>query len=54
MSTYMTLRDAMAKRALYRRTVRELSALPRDLAIEDMGLNPFDAREIARRAVYGA
>ena len=49
-----TLRDALAKRAIYRRTVREIEALPVDLAIEDMGLNPYEAKEIARRAVYGA
>lgn len=53
MTTLNTLRNALAKRALYRRTVREIEALPVELAIEDMGLNPYDAKAIARAAVYG-
>ena len=53
MTAYTTLRDAIVKRALYNRTKREIAALPVELAIEDMGLNPFDAKEIAHTAVYG-
>jgi len=53
MNTIQSLRDALAKHALYLRTRREIAALPADLAIEDMGLVPFDAKEIAWRAVYG-
>ena len=51
---YKRSREALAKRAMYRRTVREIEALPVELAIEDMGINPYQAREIARKAVYGA
>lgn len=54
MSAFETIREALAKRAMYRRTVREIEALPVDLAIEDMGLNPYYAKDIARQAVYGA
>jgi len=54
MSAFETIREALAKRAMYRRTVREIEALPVELAIEDMGINPYQAREIARKAVYGA
>ncbi len=53
MAAYTTIREAIAKRALYVRTRRELEALPSDLAIEDLGFAPFDAKEIAYRAVYG-
>ncbi len=54
MTAFTSLREAIAKRALYHRTVRELENLPTELAIEDLGLNPCDARSIARTAVYGA
>ncbi len=54
MTAFDSIRDALAKRALYRKTVREIEALPFDLAIDDMGINPYDAKEIARKAVYGA
>ncbi|SMH58330.1 hypothetical protein [Maritimibacter sp. HL-12] len=53
MTAYETIREIIAKRALYHKTVREIEALPVDLAIEDMGINPYKAKEIARRAVYG-
>lgn len=53
MTAFTTLRDFIAKRALYHRTRREIEALPVELAIEDLGLNPYDAKDIARRAVYG-
>jgi uncharacterized protein YjiS (DUF1127 family) len=48
------IRAAAARRAAYNATVAELSALPTSLAIEDLGIYPGDARQIARRAVYGA
>jgi len=53
MSAYETIREIIAKRALYNRTKREIEALPPKLAIEDLGLNPYEADKIARRAVYG-
>ncbi|GGD34502.1 hypothetical protein [Sinisalibacter lacisalsi] len=53
MTAYEKIREIIAKRALYHKTRREIEALPVDLAIEDMGLNPYDAKAIARRAVYG-
>jgi uncharacterized protein YjiS (DUF1127 family) len=54
MTAFDTIREALAKRAMYRRTVREIEALPVEFAIEDIGLNPYDAKDIARKAVYGA
>ncbi len=54
MTAFESIRDALAKRALYHRTIREIESLPTDLAIEDLGLNPADAKTIARAAVYGA
>ena len=53
MTTMQTLRDALSKHALYLKTRREIAALPTERAIEDLGLNPYDAKQIARRAVYG-
>lgn len=53
MTAFENIRDALAKRALYNRTVRELESLPSDLAIEDLGIYPADARAIAKAAVYG-
>ena len=46
-----TLRSAAHRRATYRRTVRELRAMPRDVAI-DLDMDPAEADRIARRAVY--
>lgn len=54
MTTFANLRDAVAKRALYHRTIREIEALPLELAIEDLGLDPTNVKAIARAAVYGA
>ena len=48
-----TMRSAVHKRIAYLRTKRELENLPRDLAIEDLGIYPGDADKIASRAVYG-
>ncbi|WP_292021129.1 hypothetical protein [Maritimibacter sp. UBA3975] len=53
MTAYTKMKTALAKRAHYNRTRRAIAALPTDLAIEDLGLNPYDAKTIARRAVYG-
>lgn len=47
------LRTRLAKRAAYKRTRYELANLPTELAIEDLGIYPGDARQIAARAVYG-
>lgn len=54
MKSLESLRRALAKRAAYHRTVREIRALPVELAIEDMGIDPYNARRIAHTAVYGA
>lgn len=52
MTAFESIREALAKRALYNRTVRELQALPNDIAIEDLGI--YDPKAIAKTAVYGA
>ncbi len=46
------LREAAAKRALYRRTRDEIAGMPRRVAL-DLGIFPEDAELIARRAVWG-
>ncbi len=53
MAFFNDLRIAAKKRAAYNRTVAEISRLPVELAIEDMGIYPSDAHKIALRAVYG-
>lgn len=53
MTAYTKLKSALTQHANYRRTRRAIEALPTELAIEDLGLNPYDAKSIARRAVYG-
>ncbi len=53
MTLINTLRDRLAKRAAYQVTRREIANLPRDLAVEDLGIYPGDAAKIATRAVYG-
>jgi uncharacterized protein YjiS (DUF1127 family) len=53
MTFITTLRTRLAKRAAYQRTRYELANLPTELAIEDLGIYPGDADEIATRAVYG-
>ncbi|MBV0911530.1 hypothetical protein [Anianabacter salinae] len=50
---FETLRDAARRRAAYNRTVAELRSLPIELAVEDLGIFPGDARNMARSAVYG-
>lgn len=47
-----TIRTAAARRAAYRRTVRELRSMPLDVAL-DLDIYQGDAETIARRAVYG-
>lgn len=53
MTAMTQIRSAIARRAAYYRTVRELSALP-PKATDDLGLNPVNAKRIARAVVYGA
>lgn len=53
MTTFASVRSALQKRAAYRQTRFEISQLPVELAVEDLGLLPADADAIARRAVYG-
>lgn len=53
MTLINTLRSALAKRAAYNRTRREIANLPLELAVEDLGIYPGDADRIASRAVYG-
>ncbi|SLN16549.1 hypothetical protein [Roseisalinus antarcticus] len=48
-----SVRSAIAKRARYSRTVREIQALDPQLAIEDLGIVTSDAQVLARQAVYG-
>jgi uncharacterized protein YjiS (DUF1127 family) len=52
MTLLSNLRDAMHRRAAYRRTVHELRGIPASLS-EDLGIFPGDAKRIARQAVYG-
>lgn len=53
MTSFMnTLRDAARKRAAYRRTVRDLSNMPLETAI-DLDIYPPHASRIAHEAVYG-
>lgn len=53
MTAFNTLRTALNNRAAYIRTKRELENLSREFAIEDLGLYPGDAAQIAHKAVYG-
>ncbi|MEO5621254.1 MAG: hypothetical protein ACOH2M_02670 [Cypionkella sp.] len=53
MKNFMTqLREAAAKRALYRRTRDEIASMPRRVAM-DLGIFPEDAERIAHQAVWG-
>lgn len=45
--------NTLKKRAMYRRTVREIQSMPLNVAL-DLGIYRGDAEEIAHRAVYGA
>lgn len=53
-SIITTLRAAAQKRAAYNRTFSEIACLPTRLAVEDLGIYPGDAKEIAQRTVYGS
>jgi uncharacterized protein YjiS (DUF1127 family) len=53
MTLINTLRDRLAKRAAYNRTYFEIANLPTEIAVEDLGIFPGDARKIATQAVYG-
>ncbi len=46
------IREAAAKRALYRRTRDEIAQMPRRVAL-DLGIFPEDAERIAHQAVWG-
>lgn len=46
------MREAAAKRALYRLTRDEIAGMPRRVAL-DLGIYPEDAERIARKAVWG-
>ncbi|PRX38282.1 protein of unknown function [Meinhardsimonia xiamenensis] len=46
------LRERARKRALYRRTVREIRSMP-DSVARDLGIYRGEAERIAREAVYG-
>lgn len=46
------LRDMLAKRRAYNRTVREIQSMPLDVAL-DLNIYPGDAHKIASKAVYG-
>ena len=52
MDNEMKLLNELKKHAMYNRTVRELSNLPVDTAL-DLDIYPGDAKTLARRAVYG-
>ena len=52
-SILTTIRTAAQKRAAYNRTFNEISAMPVERAVEDLGIFPEDAHKIALRAVYG-
>lgn len=52
--TLMTnLQNRIAKRISYVRTRNEIANLPTELAVNDLGIFPSDARKIAARVVYG-
>lgn len=53
MTAFDTLLTSLKNRAAYIRTKREIRNLPLDLAVEDLGVYPGDAKRIARHAVYG-
>lgn len=46
------MKSAAVRRAAYNRTVREIQSMPFDVA-QDLGIFREDARELARKAVYG-
>ena len=52
MTLIETIRQTIAKRAVYARTKRELRAMPLDVAL-DLNIDRADAARIAHIAVYG-
>ena len=50
---FSRIRKAAAQRVAYNRTVAAISAMPIEIAVEDLGIYPGDARAIAARSVYG-
>lgn len=52
MALISNLRDRLHKRAIYRRTLNELRAMPLDIAL-DLDIQKADAHRIAAQAVYG-
>ena len=52
MSIVTQVRGALTKRRIYNRTVRELRAMPLDVAL-DLDMDRADAARTARSAVYG-
>lgn len=52
MTIITQLKEAAAKRALYRRTREEIAHMPLDVAL-DLNIYPGDADRIAYEAVYG-
>ncbi|SPJ26225.1 hypothetical protein [Palleronia abyssalis] len=53
MAFYNSLKSAMAKRAEYRRTRREIESMPLDVAL-DLDIDRSQSARIARSAVYAA
>jgi uncharacterized protein YjiS (DUF1127 family) len=49
---FADVKDGAQKRALYERTVRELSELSTQ-ELEDLGLNRYSIQDVAFEAVYG-
>lgn len=52
MTLINTIRDTIAKRAVYSRTKAEIESMPLDVAL-DLGIFREDAAKIAHHAVYG-
>ena len=50
--TYQSFKSALQNRIAYRRTVRELRALPLDIALY-LNIHRDDAERIASTVVYG-
>ena len=53
MTLFENIRTMAARRVRYVRTLREIRDMPNVLA-RDLGIDPTNARRIARQAVYGA
>ncbi|MFV0360138.1 hypothetical protein [Tropicimonas sp.] len=53
MTLIETIREIVARRTRYNRTVRAIENMPLDVAL-DLDIHRGDARKIAREAVYAA